>query len=390
MTLGGPGRLRFGVIGLGMAGALMVPRLANHAGTILAGACDLDPGLRARFQRDHGVDTFDDVRALVSRPDIDAVYVATPHQFHREHAVLAAEHRKHIIVEKPMGLSLLDCDAMIEAAERNGVVLVVGHTHSFDPAIARIHDIIQSGDFGALAMIAMWNYTDFIYRPRRPEELDTALGGGIHFNQIPHQVDIARLLSGSPLRSVRAMSAVLDPERGTEGCCAAFIDFDSGVGATLTYSGYDHFDSDELHQWVGSTGRKKQPRHGATRKALAALGGRDEELRQRIERYGYGGNVAFMEGTAEHQPHFGLLVATLERADVRTSADGVIVYSERGAEETKISGSTDGRSRVLDEFCAAVVGGIPPVHDGRFARATVQACLAILESSRARREIFIS
>ena len=76
--------------------------------------------------------------------------------------------------------------------------LVVGHSHSFDAPILRTRELIASGAFGAVRMINALNYTDFLYRPRRPEELDTAQGGGAVFNQAAHQVDIVRLLGGGP------------------------------------------------------------------------------------------------------------------------------------------------------------------------------------------------
>ena len=70
-------------------------------------------------------------------PAVEVVYIATPHQFHAPHAILAAEHGKHVILEKPMALTLADCDAIIAAVERNKVHLIVGHTHAFDPAVRR-------------------------------------------------------------------------------------------------------------------------------------------------------------------------------------------------------------------------------------------------------------
>jgi phthalate 4,5-cis-dihydrodiol dehydrogenase len=382
-------KIRFGILGLGMAGGMMAPYLASHPRVVISGAADLNPELRARFLRDHDVEVNSDARALLSRQDIDAVYIATPHQFHKEHAVLAAEHGKHIVVEKPMALSLSHCDTIIEAAERHRVVLVVGHTHSFDPAIRCMRELAAGGELGPLAMIAMWNYTDFLYRPRRPEELDTSRGGGIIFNQIPHQVDIARLLAGSRLRRVRAMTAVLDPRRPTEGGCMAFLDFANGAAATLVYSGYDRFDSDELHSWIGSTGRRKLPRHGATRRELVAMKDQDAEVRLRSERYGYGGNAGFMTDQPEHQPHFGTLVASYEHADVRPSPTGVAVYSDEGAREITLPPGSNGRAYLIDEFYDAVVNGVPPVHSGEFARGTVEASLAILESARQRREIVL-
>jgi phthalate 4,5-cis-dihydrodiol dehydrogenase len=384
-------RLRIGVIGLGMAGAAMVPAIEAHPGFVLAGAADPNPELRARFAGDHPCRVDGSAAELIARADIDAVYVATPHQLHREHAMLAADHGKHAIVEKPMALSLDDCDRMIAASTRNGTALVVGHTHSFDPAILLMRSIILNGEVGRLAMIAMSNYTDFIYRPRRPEELDTSLGGGILFNQIPHQVDIARLLSGSEVSQVRAMTGILDRARPTEGCCMAMLSFGDGAAASLVYSGYDRFDSDELHGWIGEGGQPKQPNHGATGRALAALADRGEEARLRSERFGYGGGRRWHPGPGEHwhQPHFGTLVVTCSNADLRQSADGILIYSQGGVREVPVPASNGrpGRADVLDELYRAAADGVAPLHDGRFARATLEVCLAIQASARSGREV---
>lgn len=378
-------RLRIGVLGLGMAGGLMVPVIASHPRTVLAGAADPNPTLRERFARDYRLDVNHDAAELLCRPDIDAVYVATPHQFHKEHVILAARHGKHVIVEKPITLSLADCDAMIEAAAHLGIVLVVGHTHSFDPAIAMMRDFTVRGELGRLAMLAMWNYTDFMYRPRRPEELDTAKGGGIAYNQLPHQVDVARMVSASEVRTVRASMWQLDAARPTEGCCSGFLEFESGAVASMVYSGYDHFDSDELHGWISSSGRRKNPAQGSARRALAALNGQAEEIRLRTERYGYGGGLS--AGAATHQPHFGQLILTYEHADVRLSPEGLTVYDNDGVREVRIDPARVGRTAVLDEFCSAVIDGVPAVHDGAFARGTLATCLAILRSSASRSEV---
>jgi phthalate 4,5-cis-dihydrodiol dehydrogenase len=282
---------------------------------------------------------------------------------------------------------------MIEAATSNETSLVVGHTHSFDPAILLMRDIIASGEVGRLAMIAMSNYTDFIYRPRRPEELDTSLGGGILFNQIPHQVDIARLLCGSDVRHVRAMTGILDRARPTEGCCTAMLSFEGGAAASLVYSGYDRFDSDELHGWIGEGGQPKRPNHGATRRALAAVADGAEEARLRSEKFGYGGGRRWHPEPGErwHQPHFGVLVASCSEADLRQSADGILIYTHDGVREVPVPASNGrpGRADVLDELYRAIVHHEKPLHDGRFARGTLEVCLAIQESARAGREIAI-
>ena len=159
-----------------------------------------------------------------------------------------------------MALTLADCDAIIEVVEKHKVHLVVGHTHAFDPAVRAIRKLVASGEMGALGMINSFNYTNFLYRPRRPEELDTSRGGGILFNQVPHQIDTARVLAGGLVTSVRAHATVLDPSRPTEASCAALLQFDNGAAASLIYSGYDHFDSDEWHFGISERGDRKSTR----------------------------------------------------------------------------------------------------------------------------------
>ena len=115
--------------------------------------------------------------------------------------------------------------------DRASVRLVVGPSHSFDAPVARTRAMIASGAFGRLRLITALNFTDFVYRPRRAEELDPEAGGGVVLSQAAHQVDIARLLAGGLARSVRAMTGDWDRRRPTEGAYAAFLDFGDGVAA---------------------------------------------------------------------------------------------------------------------------------------------------------------
>ena len=174
----------------------MLPSLAAHPHVRLTAAADPNPEARARFEADFGGLTFATTAELCASPDVDAVYIATPHQYHAADVLAAAGRGKHAIVEKPMALTVEECRAMTGAAESNGVVLVVGHSHGFDPSIKLIRSIVEAGDAGALRMIVNLDYTNFLYRPRRPEELDTAQGGGIMYNQIPHQLDLIRVIQG--------------------------------------------------------------------------------------------------------------------------------------------------------------------------------------------------
>ena len=360
-------RLRIGVAGLGRAFQVMAPAFADPRVEVLAGADPRRTSFPGKF--------FDSVEELCRQPDIDVVYVATPHQHHAEHACLAARHGKHVLVEKPMALTLGDCARMIEAARESGVALVVGHSHSFDLPVLKAREMIRSGKYGRLRMVTALDFTDFLYRPRRPEELDTARGGGAVFNQAAHQVDVARLLVCESIRSVKAMTGNWDPKRPTEGAYSALLGFEGGAFATLTYSGYAHFDSDELMGWIGEMGSRKDPQaYGNARRTLDD-GKRHEERPL---------------ATQTHHQHFGFLVASCERADLRPTPEGVMVYGDEDRRLEPLAPPAIPRAEVIDEIYGAVVHGEKPLHDGEWGMATLAACLAILESARTGKEILLN
>jgi phthalate 4,5-cis-dihydrodiol dehydrogenase len=383
--------MRLGVVGLGRAASTMLPSLSAHPQVAIVAAADPDPQARRRFEVDFGGLTFPDAETLCAQGGVDAVYIATPHACHAGDVATAAAHGKHAIVEKPMALTLDDCARMTEAARAAGVVLLVGHTHGFDPAIAAMRAVIESGELGRLRTITNIAYTDFLYRPRRPEELDTNAGGGIVYNQVPHQIEIARALDRGPLRSVKAVLGAWDPARRTEGAMTALLDFEDGVAASLIYSGYDRFDSDELHYWVEASGAEKQPRYGAAREALRAHATRGDEARFKAAT-GFGGRGVRAAAGHVHQPHFGFLLVSCERGDMRPSADGILVYGDDGVREIPLPAGRafPNKDAVIDEFYDAVVNGNPPLHDGAWGMATVEASLAVLRSARERCEIGIS
>ena len=373
-----------GIVGLGLAGAVMVHAAARHSGFVLRAAADPNPAPRQAFARDFNVSAYQDAAELCADPAVEVVYIATPHQFHAQHAIMAAQHGKHIILEKPMALALEDCDAIIAAVERNNVKLIVGHTHGFDLANSIMRDTIECGVLGRLGMIHTFNYTNYLYRPRRPEELDTSKGGGIIFNQMPHQIDTVRYLAGGVVKSVRAHINALDPSRPTEAGCMALLTFDNGAAASLVYSGYDQFDSDEWHFGIGESGRSKSLSHGAARRALAEA---KEEADLRTKTFAYGAAPA---DVPQNQPHFGLTIVTCAKGDMRASANGVMLYQVHGISEIKIDQGGDvisGRFEVLNEMGAALRLGERAIHDGRWGKATVEVALAILRSAREDREI---
>jgi phthalate 4,5-cis-dihydrodiol dehydrogenase len=377
-----PPPLRIGAAGLGRAFSMMVPTLAGDARVRLVAGADPRAAARAKFESDFGARAFASVDELCADPEVQVVYVATPHQFHAEHAIAAAARGKHVLVEKPMALTMADCRAMARAAHQARVQLVVGHSHSFDAPIAKACAIIASGALGRLRMVSALNYTDFLYRPRRPEELDSALGGGVVFNQAAHQVDVVRRLAASPVKTVRAFSGAWDPTRPTEGAYSALLGFADGAFATLVYSGYAHFDSDELAGWIGESGARKDPAsYGAARRLLNG-----DELALKNER-NYGGTGFRGAPKPQAHPHFGFVVASCERGDLRPLPTGVVIYADDAVRTEPLPPPAVPRVEVIDELCAAVLDGRPPLHGGDWGTANLEACLAIVRSAREGREI---
>ncbi len=387
--------LRFGIAGLGQAFASTLPEMLAHPHIEVVAGADFRREARDKFSIELGGKVYERVEELCADTEIDAVYVATPHQFHAEHSLRALEQGKHIILEKPMALTLEDCDAMIAEADRQAVKLLVGRgSHGFDATVLKMREIIRGGELGNLGMINSWLYGDFLYRPRTPEELDTSLGGGVIFNQGPHQIDMIRVLGGGLLRSVRAMTGIWDPARKSEGGIVAYLEFANGVPATMVYSGYDHFDTDEFHGWIGTYGYPKDPNHhGKARKSLKGLASTPEQEAALKASYGYGGTrkrerSMQADNSSSHSNHWGLMIVSCERGEMKQSVDGIRIYGDEGKKELILPPAKD--TGVMSEFYDCVANNRPLVRDGRWEKATLEVCLAILQSARERREVFLT
>jgi len=375
-----PPPLRLGIAGLGRGFMLLLPTLAAHPGIRLVAAADPREAARQQFASDFEAVTYADVAELCANPDVEAVYVATPHQFHREHVELAA------------ALSLEDCQAMISAMRQARRWLIVGHSHSFDGPYRRTRELIDSGEFGAVRMIHALNFTDFLYRPRRPEELDTARGGGVVFSQAAHQVDIVRLLGGGRASSVRASTGSWDAARPTEGAYGALLNFEGGAFANMTYSGFAHFDSDEFCGWSGELGQPRAPgQYGQARRRLAQLQSPEEEAALKSARtYGAGLSLATssLEGVTHN--HFGFVLVSCDHADLRPTPEGVQIYADSRQYMEPLAPPAIPRREVLDELIDAVRHDRAPIHSGEWGLATMEVCLGMLTSAATGRDVTLS
>jgi phthalate 4,5-cis-dihydrodiol dehydrogenase len=375
--------LALGVAGLGRAFMLMLPTLAHHPRIRLVACADPRAEARARFEQDFpGARAHEDFEALCDDPAVQAIYLATPHQHHAAQAIRAAQAGKAVLVEKPMALTLAEAEAMVAAHARAGTVLMLGHSHGQDGPVRHARRLIASGAVGAPRLIAALNCTDFLWRPRRPEELRTAEGGGVVFSQAAHQLDVIRVLGGGKLRGIRARTMTA---RGTEGAYAAFLEFEDGCAATAQYSGLGRYDSDALLGWVGELGQRKSPGvPGAVRAKLAGLDAAQEAASKVARGYGGAGHAPGLPPAAApaFHNHFGFVLVQCEAADLRLTPEGVEVHGDDGMRLDRTTLPALPRAEVLDEFADAVQHGVAPRHDGAWGLATLEACLGLLDSAR--------
>ncbi|MBV9120067.1 MAG: Gfo/Idh/MocA family oxidoreductase [Chloroflexi bacterium] len=383
--------------GLGVASTQVLPAMEEMPGVEIVAGADTRPEARDAFAARYGGRVYASIDELCRDERVDAVWVSTPNQFHCEHTLLACEAGKHVVVEKPMALTLADALRMVDAAAQAGVRLLCGHTQSFNPAIRAMRRVIAGGELGSLISLNTWMATDWLLRPRMPQELDVTLGGGVVYRQGPHQVDIIRLLGGGLLRSVRASIGRAMAERPTPGNYSAFLEFEDGTPATIVYDGYGYFDTSELTAGIGE--RYYLPEERVSLRQALRRGDRQDSAAKESMRFG-GEN----QGGFAHAPRpsalaglpgsgrmFGVTVATCERGAVRQAPDGgLLIYEDAGVRRIEVEGENASRTSELRELHDAVIQDRPVYHDGQWGLATLEVCLAMMESARERREVTLA
>jgi phthalate 4,5-cis-dihydrodiol dehydrogenase len=204
-------------------------------------------------------------------------------------------------------------------------------------------------------------------------------------------VEIVRLLSGSEVSTVRAVTGIWDPRRPAEGAYTAFLTFANGVAASLTYNGYGHFDTDALNGWIGEMGQTRDPAsYGSARKLLRTIRTVTDEIALKEAR-AYGKTVTASSAREAKMPvgynHFGMVLVSCERGTLRPTPTGIEIYGDEAKCVANLPSPAVPRHEVIDELVAAVQEGKPPLHSGRWGMATLEVCLALLRSSIENREL---
>ncbi|MFK7768233.1 MAG: Gfo/Idh/MocA family protein [Mariniblastus sp.] len=222
----------FGIVGCGMISNFHAKAIADIKGATFVACCSNRIESAEKLANEFGATAYSDLDAMLADPKVDIVTICTPSGAHMEPAVAAAEAGKHVIIEKPLEVTLKRCDKIIAACEQNNVICSTIFPSRFHAASRTLKTAVDAGKFGRLSLgdaYVKWFRTQEYYDSgawRGTWKLD---GGGALMNQAIHSVDLLTWLMG-PVASLTANTATLAHERiEVEDVATASLRFENGA-----------------------------------------------------------------------------------------------------------------------------------------------------------------
>ena len=340
----------FAIVGCGLIADFHTKAIAGISNARLVMATSRREENARRVAEPYGARWTTDWRAVLRSPDVDIVNICTPSGAHMPYAVAAAKAGKHVVVEKPLEITLARCDRIIAATDEAGVGLVTIFPSRFGQAAQAIKEAVDAGRFGQMVLAdayVKWWRDQAYYGPGRWQGTRKLDGGGALMNQSIHTIDLLRWFVG-PVKSVTGFVGKLGHKAiEVEDAAVAALEFANGAfgtieGTTAAYKGY--------------------PR--------------------RIELCGTRGSV-FLEGSDITLWNF-----TEERPEDRG------IRRTFGKKEAGAGGASDpaaishvGHQRQLEDLVQALETGGKVLCDGREGRLAVEIILAVYRSSRLRQRV---
>ncbi len=249
---------KFAVIGVGGQGMTWVERLSKHPETKLVAVMDIDEKRVKKIGEQVKANPYTSADELFKNEDLDAVVIATPHYMHAPYAITAAENDVHVLSEKPMAISLQQCDEMIIACRKNAVKLGLGFQHRFNLVHNYLYDAARgaTGELGSIGTVTDWQCVtrhyrgDLYYLSSSLVDPKTGVkpgpwrgrwateGAGILINQAVHELDLFQWMVG-PIRSLSAHVATISKEHALiEVEDTAVVAFETREGSlgTMTFT----------------------------------------------------------------------------------------------------------------------------------------------------------
>jgi UDP-N-acetyl-2-amino-2-deoxyglucuronate dehydrogenase len=354
---GGRARARsfgIGIAGTGVIAATHAAAIAAVPGARLVAVTDALPGRAIEFARSHDCAAEASLDALLARRDVDVVTVCVPSGLHAEVGIQAAAAGKHLVVEKPIDVSLGAADRLIDAAEAAGVALTVISQHRFDAGLVELRRLIDEGMLGRLVLgeaSTKW-YRSQGYYDAAPWRGTWALDGGSLMNQGIHYVDLLRWTMG-PVTEVSGVYATQDHQVEAEDTALAIVRFSSGAVGTI----------------VAST---------------AVFPG----FAQRLEVSGTGGTVVVEDGQIAYQA----FISDSGRRPGATQPPRPTAEpgaAEPGAAANAAALDVASHAAQIADLLAAVEQGREPVVTGRSGRDALEVVCAVYESARQGRPVVL-
>jgi len=345
----------FGIIGTGVIAAIHADAIAMLSETGLADArlvavTDVAAGSAAAFAAARGCPAEPDLAALLARRDVEVVCVCVPSGLHAQIAVQAAKAGKHLVVEKPIDVSLDAADRLIDAARVAGVALTVISQHRFDPGLVELKRLLDDGALGRLVLAeasTKWYRTQGYYDSAAWRGT-WAMDGGSLMNQGVHYVDLLRWCMG-PAAEVSAVCSTQAHQIEVEDTALAVVRFASGAVGTILSSTAAFPGFPQRLEITGTAGTVTVEDGRIVRRALAA-----DPARESPERPGTSESPAAPAAAAAADP---------AAVDVASHA------------------------AQLADLLGAVDTGHEPAVTGESGRAALEIVLAVYESSRTGRPV---
>lgn len=342
-------QVRFGIIGCGEIAVQTCQGIAAASNASISLLMDERPEVLKDLAEFYGVPATTNVDELLSSPEVDAVYIATPHDLHAPLGIRAAQAGKHVLVEKPIATTLADADALIAACRAHGVALSVAYHAQVDAAMAAARDLIRAGVLGkiiAVRMTALSDKPDYYWHGGYTQRVQTdwrtlkaRSGGGILIMNLIHDLNTVRWVTGLEVTRVYA-------EYGT---LATPVEVEDTIAVTLRY------DNDAI---------------GMIQAGSAMRGGAHQDVRgPRI--YGTRGQIIL--------------------------ADKPLIYlldpSEGGQpktwQELRYSGAPGDRQRMIERLAAAILEKREPPVSGLDGRKALEIAVAAYRSGELRQPVVL-
>lgn len=251
-------KVRWGILGPGTIAREFAGGLAHCQSGELVAIGTRNPGKPELAEHFPGALVHNGYQALLADPQIDAVYIATPHPLHAEWAIKAAEAGKHVLCEKPMGLTAFEADAMFHAARKASTFMGEAYMYRLHPMTTKIIDLVASGEIGEIRAIkSTFGFAMSRFMPEHRLYANELAGGGI-LDVGGYPVSIARLIAGAsvgkPFLEPETVSGVAHlGETGVDEWAAAVLKFPNGILAEVSCS--VSLAQDNMLRIVGTKGR---------------------------------------------------------------------------------------------------------------------------------------